>query len=65
MRPAALITSYRAFIKPHLDHSDVVYDQAFNARFNKNLESIQYTACLALTGAITGTCKERIYQELF
>ena len=25
-----LITIYKAFIRPHLDHGDVLYDQAFN-----------------------------------
>ena len=32
--------------------------------FHEKLESIQYNACLALTGAIRGTSKEKIYQEL-
>ena len=30
----------------------------------KKLESIQYNACLALTGAVRGTSKEKIYQQL-
>ena len=61
---AALITIYKAFVRPHLDYGDVLYDQAFNASFHEKLESIQYNACLALTGAIRGTSKEKIYQEL-
>ena len=28
------------------------------------MESIQYNACLAITGAIRGTSREKIYQEL-
>ena len=28
------------------------------------LESIQYNACLAITGTIRGTSKEKLYQEL-
>ena len=59
---AALITTYKAFVRPHLDYGDVFYDQAFNASFYENLESIQYNACLVLTGAIRGTPKENIYQ---
>ena len=59
-----LITIYKAFIRPHLDYGDVLYDQAFNNSFKEKLESIQYNACLALTGAIRGTSKENIYQEL-
>ena len=59
-----LITIYKAFIRPHLDYGDVLYDQAFNNSFKEKLESFQYNACLALTGAIRGTSKEKIYQEL-
>ena len=61
---AALITIYKAFVRPHLDYGDVLYDQAFNASFHEKLESIQYNACLLLIGAIRGTSKEKIYQEL-
>ena len=61
---AALITIYKAFVRPHLDYGDVLYDQAFNASSHEKLESIQYNACLALFGAIRGTSKENIYQEL-
>ena len=32
--------------------------------FYQNLESIQYNVCLGITGAIRGTSKERLYQEL-
>ena len=39
------------------------YDQAYNMSFYHKLESIQYDACLAITGAIRGTSKEKIYQE--
>ena len=61
---AVLITIYKAFIRPHLDYGDVFYDQVFDASLLEKLESIQYNACLALTGAIRGTSKEKIYQEL-
>ena len=57
---AALITIYKAFVRSYLDYDDVF----FNASFHEKLESIQYNACLALTGAIRGTSKEKIYQEL-
>ena len=60
----ALITIYKAFIRPHLDYGDVLYDQAFNNSFHAKMESIQYNACLAITGAIRGTSREKIYQEL-
>ena len=32
--------------------------------FVKKIESIQYKVALAITGAIQGTSRERIYQEL-
>ena len=61
---ASLITIYKPFIRPHLDYGDILYDQAYNMSFHQKLESIQYNACLAITGAIRGTSKEKIYQEL-
>ena len=51
-------------MRPHLDYGDILYDQAFNMSFHQKLESIQYRACLAITGAIRGTSREKIYQEL-
>ena len=35
-----LITIYKAFIWPHLDYGDVLYDQAFYNLFKEKLESI-------------------------
>ena len=49
-----LITIYKTFIPPDKDSGDVLYDQASNNSFIEKLESIQYNACLALTGAIRG-----------
>ena len=34
-----IITIYKAFIRPHLDYGDVLYDQAFNNSFKEKLES--------------------------
>ena len=39
---AALITIYKAFVRPHVDYGDVLYDQVFNASFHEKLESTQY-----------------------
>ena len=61
---AALITIYKAFIRHHLGYGDILYDQAYNMSFYQKLESIQYNACLAITGAIRGTSKEKPYQEI-
>ena len=60
----ALITIYKAFVRPHLDYGDILFDEVFNASFQEKLESIQYNACLALTRTIRGTSKEKLYQEV-
>ena len=59
-----LVTIYKAFVRPHLDYGDVFYDKAFNNSFHAKIESIQYNACLAITRAIRGTSREKMYQEL-
>ena len=61
---SALLTIDKCAIKPHLDYSDIIYDQAYNLSFHQKLESIQYNAVLALTGAIRGSAREKLYQEL-
>ena len=61
---AALVTILKTFVRRHPDYGDVLYDQAFNSAFQNKLESIQYNACLAITGAIMGTLREKLYQEL-
>ena len=61
---AALITIYKAFIRSHLDYGDILYDEAYNMSFHQKLESSQYNVCLAITGAIRGTSKEKLYQEI-
>ena len=40
------------FIRPHLDYGDMIYDQTFNMLFQQKVETIQYNAALAITGAI-------------
>lgn len=59
-----LITIYKSFVRPHLDYGDVVYDQPSNQTFVKKLERYQYKAALAITGAIQGTSRDKLYQEL-
>ena len=59
-----LITIYKALVRSHLNSGDILYDQAFNLSLHQKLESIQYRACLAKTGAIRGTSRVKIYQEL-
>ena len=60
----SLITIYKWFIRPHLDYGDIVYDRAFSESFHKYLESTQFNAAVAITGAIRGTSSEKLFQEL-
>ena len=62
-RPS-LVTIYKAFIRPHLDYGDIIYDRAYIESFHQKLESIQYNAALAITGAIRGTSRAKLCQEL-
>ena len=60
----SLLTIYKAFIRPHLDYGDVVYDYPGNASFVQKLESVQYNASLAITGCFRGTSRDKLYSEL-
>ena len=55
-----LINIYKAFIRPHLDYGDVIYDDPSNIKFSQKIESVQYNAALAITGAIRGTSREKL-----
>ena len=59
-----LVIIYKAFVRPNLDYGDILYDQTFNSSFLFRLESTQYNACLAITEAIRGTSREKLYPEL-
>ena len=48
----SLTTVYKSLIRLHMDYVDIIYDQAYNASFHRKLESTQYNAVLAKTGAI-------------
>ena len=55
---------YKSFIRPHLDYGDIIYDEAYIASFHQKLELLRYNACLAITGTIRGTSREKLYEEL-
>ena len=59
-----LITIYKSFIRSLLDYRDIIYDQACKVPFHQKIDSIQYNAALAITGAIRGTSREKPYHEL-
>ena len=60
----SLLTIYKSFIRPLLGYADVIYDQSSNASFSKKIESVQYNAALAIAGAIKGSSREKLYQQL-
>ena len=57
-------TIYKSFIRPHLDSCAIIFDQPENEIFCKKIESVQYNAALAITGAIQGTSTENLHKEL-
>ena len=61
---SSLLTIYKSFVRPHLNYGDVIYDQPNNSRLSDKIESVHYNAALAINGAIRGTSKEKLYQEL-
>ena len=60
----ALLTIYKSFVRPHLDYGDILYDKPGKQNFENKIERVQYKACIAITGAIQGSSKERLYDEL-
>ena len=58
------MTIYKSFISPHLDYGDAIYDRASNKSFHQSLESLQYSAAIAITGVIRGTLSEKLFQDL-
>ena len=45
---------YKLYVRPHLDYGDVIYyrdDPEMNSGLTKRLESVQYSAALAVAGA--------------
>ena len=61
---STLLTIYKTFVRPHFDYGDIINKKAYNSSFRQKIESVQYNACLTVTGAIRGTSKEKLYYEL-
>ena len=51
------------FTSPRL-YAHIIYYQPNNATLCDKIESVQYNAALAITGAIRGTSRYQLYQEL-
>ena len=60
----SLLRSYKSFVRPNLDYGDIIFNKPNNESFKSRIESIQYIACIAITGAIQGTYRVRLYREL-
>ena len=65
---------YKLHVRSHFDYCDIIYhvppvDNPYSQEYTQNLlmnrlESMQYNAALAITGAWRGTSREKIYKEL-
>ena len=60
---------YKLYVRPHLDYGDVIYHIPQKAGVSENymiskLESVQYSAALAVTGSWRGTSRDKLYSEL-
>ena len=60
----SLLTICKALLWLLVDHEDIIYDQPQIELFCDKLESVQYKAALAVTRAIQGTSRDKLYQEL-
>ena len=66
---------YKIFVRPHMDYCDIIYHlpritSAFDCPINLNfmiqsLESTQYQAALAVSGAWKGSSTTKLYEELW
>ena len=59
-----LLSICKSFNKPNLDYAYITYDKPFNESSKKEIEMVQHSACLFITGATKGTSRNRVYQEL-
>ena len=70
----ALYEMYKLYVHSHLDYGDVIYhiphrrlehgDSVVLTNQMEKLESVQYSAALAITGAWKYTSREKLYNEL-
>ena len=60
----SLITIYKSFVRPHFDCDNLVYDQPNSDSFCQQIESVQHNASLAITGAIKGTSRLKLCNEI-
>ena len=54
---------YKLYVRPHLDYGDVIYHNQ-NRQLMSMLESTQYDAALAVSGAWRGTSTDKVLEKL-
>ena len=54
---------FTKFSSGHI-YGDIICDNSSNATLSQMIESVQYNATLSITGAIHGSSREKLYQEL-
>ena len=59
----SILNIHKSFVRLHLDYGDVIYDQPNNDVLCSRIESFQYNPALAITGAIKGSSRERLYHD--
>ena len=60
----SLANLYKSFTRRHLDCVDIIYNKLSNINICNKIESLQYSAAIAITEAIRGSSKEKMLQEL-
>ena len=60
----SLITIYKSFVRPRFDCDNLIYDQPHNDSFCQQIESVQHNASLAINGAIKGTSRLKLCNEI-
>ena len=60
----SLLIIHKSFVLPHLEYGDLLYDKPNNQSLCPKIETVQYNAVLAITGAIQGTSQIKLYNEL-
>ena len=60
----SLLTIYKSFVRPNLDYADIIYEKPLTESLKRKIEMVQYNAALIITGALKGTLRYKIYQEL-
>ena len=58
----SFVKVYKAFIRPHLDNGDFMYNRSCNESFHQKIDSIQYNA--SITDIVKGTSGEKLCHKL-